>query len=114
MKKNKRFFAVAICTLLSVLFVFSANVLASEVSLTEVTDSYYETVADSGYEDSGGWIDRDEDEYKKDEYEQEYKEKAEEGDEEHENAPSDPEDESSTKEPSEEDDFPAVQEDQYL
>ena len=112
MKKDKRFLAVGLCALLSVLFVFSANVLASEVSITERADSYYETVADSGHEDSGGWIDKDED--MKNEYEEEYKEKAEEGDEEHENAPSDPEDESSTKEPSEEDDFPAVQEDQYL
>ena len=114
MKKNKRFFSVGICALLSILFVFSANVMASEVSTTETSDAYYERVADSGYGDSGGWIDRDEDESMKDDYEQEYKEKAEEGDEEHENAPSDPEDESSTKEPSEEDDFPAVQEDEYL
>ena len=114
MKKDKRFFAAGICTLLSVLFVFSANVLPSEVSLTEMTDSYYERVADSGYGDSGGWIDRDEDESMKDEYEQEYKEEAEERDEEHESVPSDSEDESSTEEPSEEDDFPPVQEDQYL
>ena len=114
MKKNKRFFAVAICTLLSVLFVFSANVLASEVSLTEVTDSYYERVADSGYGDSGGWIDRDEDESMKDDYEQEYKEGVEGRDKEYESNPSDSEDESSTVKPSEEDDFPTVQEDEYL
>lgn len=112
MKKDKRFFAVGLCALLSVLFVFSTNVLASEVSITERADSYYETVADSGYENSGGWIEKEED--MKNEYEEEYKEKAEEGDEEHENAPSVPEDESSTEEPSEEGDFPAVQEDEYL
>ncbi len=111
MKKDKRFFAAGICTLLSVVFVFSANVLASEVSLTEMADSYYERVADSGYGDSGGRIDRDENESMKDEYEQEYKEEAEERDEEYESIPSDSEDESSTEEPSEEDDSPPVQED---
>ena len=114
MKKDKRFFAVGLCALLWVLFVFSANVLASEVSITERADSYYERVADSGYGDPGGWIARDEDESMKDEYEQQYKEEAEERDEEYESVPSDSEDESPTEEPSEEDDVPAVQEDEYL
>ena len=109
MKKDKEFFAVGLCALLSVLFVFSANVLASEVSITQRADSYYKTVADSGYEDpgGGGWIDKDED--MRNEYEDEYKKGAEERDEEHENAPSDPEDESSIEEPSDADEFPAVQ-----
>ncbi len=99
---------------MTVPFVFSTNLFASEVSLTEMADAYYERVADSGYGDSGGWIDRDEDESTKDEYEQEYKEEADERDEEYESVPSDPEDESSTEEPSEEDDFQTVQEDEYM
>jgi|LGVF01.1.fsa_nt_gb hypothetical protein len=103
MKKNKRFFAIGLCALLSVLFVFFTNLLASEVSITKRADSYYETVADSGYGGSGGCIDRDGD--MKNEYEEEYKEEAVERDEQYENAPSDPEDESSTQEPSEEDDY---------
>ena len=114
MNKNMRFLSAAIWTLLSVLFVFSANVLASEVSLNEVTDSYYEMVSDSEYGDSGGWIDSDDDESMKGDYEQEYKERAGERDEEYESNPSDSEDESSTKEPFGADDFPAVQEDEYL
>lgn len=114
MKKDKRFFAVCLCALLSVLFVFSVNVFTSEVSTGKTSDAYYERVADSGYEDSGGWIDRDEDESIKDEYEQEYKEEAEERDEEYESVPSDSEDESSTEEPSEKHDFPAVQEDEHV
>jgi len=56
MKKNTRFLAAGICALLSVLFVFSANVLSFEVPFTQAADSYYETVADSGHGDSGGWI----------------------------------------------------------
>jgi len=112
MKKDKRFFAVGLCALLSVLFVFSANVFTSEVSTGKTSDAYYERVADSGYEDSGGWIDKDQD--MKNEYEEEYKEEGEERDEEYESAPSDSEDESSTKEPSEKHDFPTVQEDEYL
>jgi hypothetical protein len=114
MKKDKRFLAVGLCALLLVLFVFSAKVFTSEVSTGKTSDAYYEGVADSGYGESGGWIDRDEDESMKDEYEQEYKEEAEERDEEYESAPSDSEDESSTEEPSEKHDFPAVQEDEYL
>jgi len=86
----------------------------SEVSTGKTSDAYYERVADSGYEDSGGWIDRDEDESIKDEYEQEYKEEAEERDQKYESIPSDSEDESSPEEPSEKHDFPAVQEDEYL
>ena len=96
MKKNRRFLAAGICILLSVLFVFSANVLSSEVSFTQAADSYYETVADSGHGDSGGWIDKDED--MKNEYEEEYREEAENRDDEFESAPSDSEDESSTEE----------------
>jgi hypothetical protein len=114
MKKSKRFLAAAICTLLSVLFVFSANVLASETSLNEGTDSYYERVSDSDYGDSGGWIEDNEDESMKGDYEQEYKEKAGESDDEYESNPSDSEDESSTEEPSGGGDFPPVQEDEYL
>lgn len=109
MKKNKRFIEVGLFTLLSVLFVFSTNLFASEASITKRADSYYKTVADNGYEDSGGWIDRDED--MKDKHKEEYQEEAEERDEEYESAPSDSEDESSTEEPSGEDDFPTVQED---
>jgi hypothetical protein len=114
MKKDKRFLAVGLCALLSVLFVFSANVFTSEVSTGKTSDAYYERVADSGYGDSGGWIDRDEDESMKDDYEQEYKERAGERDDEYESIPSDSQDESSTEEPSVEGDFPQVQEDQYL
>jgi hypothetical protein len=112
MKKDKRFLAVGLCALLSVLFVFSANVFTSEVSTGKTSDAYYERVADSGYGDSGGWIDKDQD--MKNEYEEQYKEEAEERDEEYESAPSDSEDESSTEGPSEKHDFPAVQEDEYL
>lgn len=114
MKKDKRLFAVGLCTLLSVLFIFSTNVFTSEVSTGETSDAYYERVADSDYGDSGGWIERDEDESIKDEYEQEYKEETKEGDKEYESAPSDSENELSTEEPSEVDDFPAVQEDEYM
>jgi len=98
MKKNRRSLAVGIYALVSVLFVFSANVLASEVSITKTADSYYERVADGDYGDSGGWIDKDE--HMKNEYEEEYKDEAQERDEEYENAPPDPEDEPSTEEPS--------------
>ena len=114
MKNNKSFIAAVICTILSVLFVFSTNVWASEVLFTEMTDSYYEKVSDSDYGDTGGWIERNEDETMKDDYEQEYKEGAGESDEEYESNPSGSEDESSTEEPSGADDFSPVQEDQYL
>ena len=114
MKNNKKFFATVICTLLSVLFIFSTNVWASEMLSTDMTDSYYETVSDSDYGDTGGWIESNEDESMKDDYEQEYNERAGEKDEEYESTPSDSEDESSTEEPSGSDDFPPVQEDQYL
>ena len=109
MKKDKRFFAVGLCALLSVLFFFSTNVFTSEVSTGKTSDAYYERVADSGYGDSGGWMERDEDKSMQDEFEQEYKQNTEERDEEYESVPSDSEDESSTEEPSEVDDFPAVQ-----
>jgi len=98
MKKNKIFFLPGLCALVSALFVFSANVLASEVSITETADSYYERGADGDYGDSGGWIDKEGD--MKNEYEEEYKEEPEERDEEYENTPPDPEDEPSTEEPS--------------
>jgi hypothetical protein len=48
MKKNRRFFSAGLCALLSVPFVFSMNLFASEVSITKRADSYYETVADNG------------------------------------------------------------------
>ena len=94
MKKDKRFFGVGICALLAVLFVFSANVLASEVSITKIAGSYYERVAENEYGDSDEWMNKDDEEYK-----EEYKEESEEQDEDYQGDPWDSGEEPPTEVP---------------
>jgi hypothetical protein len=104
MKSNRRFFVVSICALLSVLFVFSANIFAAETYVTETDDAYYEGAGHGEYVDSDESMSTDSDEYDKNEYGEEYQEGTEKGVEEFESAPLYPEDEFPTEESSEQDD----------
>ena len=106
MKKNKKFFGVGLCSILSVFLVFSANVLASEGLIIEPGDAYYEKVSSSEYAEPGYMAEEDEAE-PQDEYE--YIDEGDEGhqtNEESETSPFDPEKDPATEEPSEGWDLP--------
>jgi hypothetical protein len=106
-KENQRIVAVGFCILMvSFLFVFPAKVGAAEVSDTEPTDVYQESVSGDGYEGSGAWADEGEEGYRESQGEEQYSEEAEEGDLEYEAPASDPEQESSEAWPSDEESSP--------
>lgn len=100
MNKNNKFFGVGLCSILSVLLVVSANVLASEVLITEPWDAYYEKVSSSEYAESGYMTEGEDEGQPQDEYIDEGDE-GHQRDEESETAPIDPEKEPATEEPSE-------------
>jgi hypothetical protein len=107
MKENQRFLAVGFCILMvSFLFVFPAKIGAAEVSDTETTDVYQESVSGDGYEGSGAWADEGEEGYGESQGEEQYSEEAEEGGLEYEAPASDPEQESSEAWPSDEESSP--------
>lgn len=105
MNKNKKFFGVGLCSILSILLVFSANVWASEVLTTEPRDAYYEEVSGSEYAESGYMTEEEDEGQPQDEYRDE-RDEGYQTDEESETAPSDPEKEPATEEPSEGWDLP--------
>lgn len=61
MERNTRFLAVGLCALLSVLFVFSANMLADQETIAGEGNVGYKVITDSGWGDSDESINQDED-----------------------------------------------------
>ena len=107
MKENQGFVAVGFCILMvSFLFVFPAKIGAAEVSDTEPTDVYQESVSGDAYEGSGAWADEGEEGYRESQGEEQYREEAEQGGLEYEAPASDPEQESSEAWPSDEESSP--------
>jgi hypothetical protein len=108
MKVNERFLAMNLCILmLSLLFVFSEKMGAAEISDTEPTDVYQESVSGGEPEDSRAWADKSEEGYGEEPpYEEEYSEEAEEEGRKYETDPSDPEYESAPQWPSDDESLP--------
>jgi hypothetical protein len=107
MKANERFLAVGCCILMvSFLFVFPAKIGAAEVSDTEPTDVYQQSVPGDGDEGSGAWTDEGEEGYRESQGEEQYSEEAEEEGMEYETDPSDLEHESGPQWPSDEESLP--------
>ena len=107
MKENQGFVAVGFCILMvSFLFFFPAKIGAAEVSDTELTDVYQESVSGDADEGSGAWADESEEGYRESQGEEQYSEEAEEGGLEYEAPASDPEQESSEARPSDEESSP--------
>lgn len=108
MKANERFLAVGFCILMvSFLFVFPAKIGAAEISDTETTDVYQESVSGGEPGDSRAWADEGEGGYAEEPYGEQYNEEAEEpGGLEYEDPASDPEQESSEAWPSDEESLP--------
>ena len=105
MKGEKRFFAVALCALSSLLFVLCANMLAAQFGVTEAGTGECRIVADAEHEDEGGESNKDAN------VEEYYRDKQQEGEgevtgEEYERAPSDSEEQPATQWPSDEENFP--------
>ena len=107
MKANERFLAMNLCILmLSLLFVFSQKLGAAEISDTETTDVYQESVFAAELGDSDAWADEGEEQYKESPNEEQYSEEAEEEGMEYETDPSDPEHESAPQWPSDDESLP--------
>jgi hypothetical protein len=101
MERNKRLLVAGICALLTVLLVFSVNVAARQVTITDEGNGGYQIVADEDYEDSGGWLNKDN---------PEDNEEGEETDEESPEPPSDTDEEPPTEAPSPEEGLPVPDE----
>jgi len=107
MKVSERFLAMNFCVLmLSLVFVFSEKLGAAEISDTETTDVYQESVFSAEHGDSGAWADEGEEEYKESPNEEQYSEEAEEEGMGYETDPSDPEYESEPQWPSDDESLP--------
>ena len=105
MKRKKRFSAVALCALSSLLYVLLANTLAAQFGVTEVGIEEHRIVAGAEHKDEGEGSNKDAN------VEQYYREKQQEGEgkvtgEEYERAPSDSEEQPATQWPSDEENFP--------
>jgi hypothetical protein len=101
MERNKRLLVAGMCALLTVLLVFSVNVAARQVTITDEANGGYQIVADEDYEHSGGWLNKDN---------PEDNDEGEETDEESPEPPSDTDEEPPTEAPSPEEDLPVPDE----
>lgn len=97
MERNKRLLVAGICALLFVLLVFSVNVPARQVTITDEGNGGYQIVADEDNEHSGGRLNKDD---------LEDNEEGEETDEESPEPPSDTDEEPPTEAPWPEEDLP--------